>query len=115
MEAKQSLTKMADNVQSWQARSGCSTCLCCNLLSRVGAPNYNVTALQVMHGAADAKDSLSKLANNVSTWWANLDPVPKPQPISPGREAHSNTDTKVMTNDRILLCIDNSSTIRGYS
>ena len=39
---------------------------------------------QIMQsGGTDAKDSLSKLANNVSTWWANLDPVPKPVPTSP--------------------------------
>lgn len=34
-------------------------------------------------GASDAKDSLTKLATNVSSWWANLDPVPKPAPTSP--------------------------------
>ncbi|KAK9914925.1 hypothetical protein WJX75_002334 [Coccomyxa subellipsoidea] len=67
VEAKQSLTKIADNVQSWQV---------------------------MQHGATDAKDSLSKLANNVSTWWANLDPVPKPQPLTPGREANSVADSK---------------------
>lgn len=50
--------------------------------------------LQVMHGAADAKESLSKLATNVSSWWANLDPVPKPTPSTPGREA-TTADSKV--------------------
>ena len=37
----------------------------------------------MLPGGTDAKDSLSKLASNVSTWWANLDPVPKPVPTSP--------------------------------
>lgn len=32
---------------------------------------------QLLGGAAEAKQSLSKLATDVSSWWANLDPVPK--------------------------------------
>jgi len=34
-------------------------------------------AAQLMGGAAEARQNLSKLATDVSSWWANLDPVPK--------------------------------------
>ena len=34
-------------------------------------------AVQLMGGAAEARQNLSKLATDVSSWWANLDPVPK--------------------------------------
>jgi hypothetical protein len=98
VEAKQSLTKIADNVQSWQARYGFYTCICCKELLDTGHRvilNHCAGPQVMQHGATDAKDSLSKLANNVSTWWANLDPVPKPQPLTPGREANSVADSKV--------------------
>ena len=51
--------------------------------SHVTPPPTALGVACMQMGAADAKDSLTKLATNVSSWWANLDPVPKPAPTSP--------------------------------
>jgi len=48
-------------------------------------------------GASDAKEGLSKLANNVSNWWAKLDPVSKPSPTSPSSQLGSSTEFQVLT------------------
>ena len=33
--------------------------------------------MQLFGGASDARSSLTRLAEDVSSWWANLDPSPK--------------------------------------
>ena len=45
---------------------------------------YAALGVQLMGGATEAKKGMFSIANDVSSWWANLDPgVPKPsQPLA---------------------------------
>jgi len=53
-----------------------------------------VLRVQLMGGAAEAKQSLTKLATDMSSWWANLDPVPKSAPDTPKGQSPSAPETK---------------------
>ena len=53
-----------------------------------------VLPVQLMGGAAEAKQSLTKLATDMSSWWAKLDPVPKSAPDTPKGQSPSAPETK---------------------
>jgi hypothetical protein len=58
-------------------------------------------AAQLLGGAAEARQNLSKLATDVSSWWANLDPVPK-APDTPTAGAAGAPESKARPRGRRL-------------
>lgn len=48
--------------------------------------------LQLFGGATDARSSLTKLAGDVSSWWANFDPSPKQAATGTSSGAQDSSD-----------------------